>query len=162
MTGRLELAVDEQFQRTEWRLQRIGWGIWLTVLVAAAIGLFGPGWIGSREIRSEDGKIVVRYERFLNYHKPTRIDVVAENHAPELRVDIDNSLLDSVQMLHITPEPTRSTVTSSGITYQFEVDKGAANAKVTFDLEYDRYGAVVGKVRVSGRDAVQLNQFVYP
>jgi hypothetical protein len=132
----LDLTTDPSFQSAEWRAQRLGWIVWSLVLLAAALGLLGPGWLSDVEHRSTDGKYTIRYERFLHYHNPSQLEVYV-THPPrsgEWTIKLDRALLDRVQIERIEPEAERSVIEADGVSYVFQSDAEAASGRSFFTL----------------------------
>ena len=164
-TAELDLETDPHFQEAEWRAQRIGWNVWSLIIVAACLGLLGPGWLSHREAASADGAIAVGYERFLHYHNPSQVTVTcngARLDSDAFRISVQRSLLDRMQIRRIEPEPEYHQVTQDGVIYGFRRDQQADSVKVVFHVEYERYGNVEGAIALAGGDPVTLRQFVYP
>jgi hypothetical protein len=164
-TAELDLETDAQFQRTEWRAQRIGWLVWSLIVIAACLGLLGPGWLSDREAASADGGITVGYERFVHYHNPSQLTVTcngARIGGDALRISVEQSLLDGMQILRIEPEPEHHQVTGGGVIYEFQRAPQADSVKVVFHVEYERYGRAEGDIALAGGAPVTLRQFVYP
>jgi hypothetical protein len=59
-----DLGVDEAFDRGALVVQRIGWAGMALVLAAALLGLFGSGPLSWRSAWSDEGTLLLRYERF--------------------------------------------------------------------------------------------------
>ncbi len=66
----IQLEDDIAFQRKSWLVERIGWGVMLTILVAALAGLFASGPLSSKNVESADSSAIVRYERFARAQAP--------------------------------------------------------------------------------------------
>jgi hypothetical protein len=160
----LDLASDASFQKIEWRAQRWGWTVWLVVVVSAALGLIGPGWLSDVQRRSPDGQLVVRYGRFLHYHNPTELEISLTAPPPsgQWKITLSRALLDRLQITRIEPEPERNEIEADGVSYFFRSDAHAASAKVVFHVEYERYGRASGTVALAGAEPVSVDQFVYP
>jgi hypothetical protein len=164
-TARLELETDDGFQRLEWRVQRVGWIIWFLLVMAALLGVLGPGWLSDTEVTSGDGRLNVAYERFLHYHSPSQIQMVINANADadgQWQIKIGRSLLDRLEISGIIPEPERREIADDGVVYTFLSRPQSAQGKVIFHVEYERYGRTEGQVSLLGSDAVTLSQFVYP
>jgi hypothetical protein len=161
----LDLETDAQFQRSEWRAQRIGWTIWSFLVVAACVGLLGPGWLSDREVASADGALTVGYERFLHYHHPSQLTVTrhgANLGGDAFRISVARSLLDQMQIVRIDPEPEHYLVADDSVIYEFKQDLEARAVQVVFHVEYETYGNVEGEIALGGGEPVTLRQFVYP
>jgi hypothetical protein len=163
--GHLELATDDAFQRTEWRLQRIAWVAWAMLLLVALLGLTGPGWFSSVDVTAEDESIAIGYDRFLHYHNPSQLEI-AVNDASDVegrwQVKVGRSLLDRLQIVRIEPEPERREIAPDGIVYTFLHAAGPTTGKIVFHVEYERYGTARGTISLAGRSPVDVNQFVFP
>lgn len=163
--AKLDLETDAQFQRTEWRAQRIGWIVWSLIVVAACLGLLGPGWLSDREAASADGGLTVGYERFLHYHNPSQLTITCNGShldGDAFRIRVARSLLDQMQILRIDPEPEHHQVNEDAVLYEFQRDPQADGVKVVFHVEYERYGNVEGEIALTDGDPVTFRQFVYP
>src|SRR5688500_4047586 len=93
----LDLQEDPKFQETEWRLQRLGWVIWAALIVAALLGLLGPGPLSNAESSTPDGLLTVSYEMFLHYHHPTQLEISLSpsiHNDDSARIQVSRSLLD--------------------------------------------------------------------
>ncbi len=162
---RLELEQDAVFQRREWRIQRIGWVAWAVIVIAALAGLLGPGPFSRREVASSDGRLAVKYDRFVHHHHPTPLEMTlrpvseADDH---LRLRLSQPLLDRIQVERIEPEPIASELTTDGAWYVFRFQPGAASAKVRFHVEFERMGAGAGELQLAGSEPVAIKYFVYP
>ena len=69
----IELAEDMEFQRKNWRAERIGWAVLAFILLAAALGLFGQGPLGGTVVAAGDDSLSLTYERFWRLSSPTRL-----------------------------------------------------------------------------------------
>lgn len=160
--AKLELETDDAFQRTEWRVQRVGWLVWGALVVAALAGVLGPGWLSAAHQTSAEGDLSVNYDRFLHYHHPSRIELhvkSAQGDGP-WEIHIDRSLAERFAVRSIEPAPEHATATPDGIVYTFlrEGDEG----RITLEVEYERFGSAQGSIRLAEGGAVELRQFVYP
>lgn len=160
----LDLSADDAFQRREWKAQRIGWIVWTLVVVAAFLGLLGPGWLSSTSRTAKDGTFSVAFDRFLHYHNPSRIDVTLNKLSPEedFELSVANSLLDGLAILRIEPEPLSHRVGERGVTYAFKRDRDGNAAKVVFHVEYEEYWNAEGEVALVGSTPLVVKQFVFP
>jgi hypothetical protein len=162
---RLELEQDAVFQRREWRIQRVGWVAWAAIVIAALAGLLGPGLFSGREAASPDGRLAVKYDRFVHHHHPTPLEITLRPESEEddqLRLRLSQPLLDRIQVQRIEPEPVSSELTTDGAWYVFRFQPGAASAKVHFHVEFERMGAGAGELQMVGSEPVAIEYFVYP
>ena len=163
--GSLQLSTDDRFQRAEWFAQRVGWALWIAVIIAAGLGLLGPGWLSDRRLTAADGALTLDYERFVHYHNPSQLEVTFEgapNAANQWTLLLGKPLLDRMQILRIEPEPVHQEVRANGASYTFAATADAAGGRVVFHVEYQRYGEVKGSVALREGTPLRFSQFVYP
>ncbi|MGN6134744.1 MAG: hypothetical protein ACTHOU_09595 [Aureliella sp.] len=161
----IQLETDDRFQDNEWRIQRIGWTIWIGLLVAAMLGLLGPGLFSQTRSLSSDRSLAVTYDRFVHFHHPTTLVLSFEQALPaqeQLELTIDHALLDQIDIQRIDPEPEQSTLSSEGVTYRFRKDAALRSGKLILHIDYDRPGRIVGHIGLSGHAPATVTQFVFP
>ncbi len=161
----LQLGTDDRFQRREWLAQRVGWGLWVAVLLAGCLGMLGPGWLSERRVTSADGSLTLEYERFLHHHNPTQLEVFfagSPNAAGQWTVHVGQALLDGLQILRIEPEPVRQNVEADGASYTFAGALNGATGRAVFHVEYEHYGPLAGSIALDGGSPIHFSQFVYP
>jgi hypothetical protein len=104
--GSLEINQDLDFQRREWRLQWVAWGVVLLILVAGLAGLLGGGPLSNGQASA--GPLAVNYERFVRKQAPARLELMV---SPEAAVDgevalwIGDGFLEKVNVAGVIPEP---------------------------------------------------------
>ena len=161
----LDIEEDEAFQKTEWRVQRIGWFFWALVLIAGLAGLIGSGPLSSAEATTPDGDLTVSYNRFLHYHQPALLEIELRENAEDsgaVEIEVSQSLLDHIEIHRIQPEPERHEVTSDGAIYSFKRTSDADRCKIAFHIEFERPGKSTARIGVSGSEPVFFTQFIYP
>lgn len=165
----LEIEEDLAFQRRQWRFERMGTLALLLFLVAAALGLFGPGAFDTARIVAAGHALELEYPRFARMQTPLRLRVTvrpAELAPPgELRVWLSSEYLERVTLAHVTPEPLRTELDAGGVTYVFAWG-GARGTGGTgalgFELEADGPGRIRGRIGTRPGDAVEFSHLVYP
>jgi hypothetical protein len=158
----LDLSENDALQRWEWRLQRVGWGIWGLVMLAALAGATGSGPLSRGDALSPDGGFRVEFERFARRTQVTQWKFYLSNAGSDpIELFIPRSLLDHFKIERIEPEPTFSQVADDGIQLTFAT-AAVRQAKVVFFLEYEQMGVHQGRVALAGKEAVTIRQFVYP
>lgn len=63
----LEVRQNEQYQRAEWRFERIGWVLISLFLLAGLVGLLGTGPLSQTMSRSSQGLFEVEYQRVTHH-----------------------------------------------------------------------------------------------
>jgi hypothetical protein len=159
----LDIDIDESFPRREWRIQRIGWGVWLFIIVAALSGLTGSGPLSRAQAHSNADDLNVEYDRFARKGHQTQMTFHAKgsSQGQPIRLHMSQSLLDQFRILRIDPEPTASETITDGIAYSF-ANGDSQIAKIVFHIEYDGMGPQSGFVGRSADDRIAVRQFIYP
>jgi hypothetical protein len=164
-TRTLDVQRDDSFQKSEWRIQRLGWAAWSAVVIAALAGLLGSGPLSHADSSASDGALSVQYDRFLHYHQPTAIEVLVSSRGAgdgPLRLKLSRSFLDRIQMLRIEPEAEEQSLAEDGVVYAFTQVGAPEFSKVLFHFEYEYFGNTKGSVELVGGGSAGFQQFVYP
>jgi hypothetical protein len=160
---RVEIDTDAKLQSWEWRLQRTAWVFWGILLIAAGLGLLGPGTLSATRRTTSAHDLTASYDRFLHYHTRTtlRLDVVGTS-AAEFGVWLSHDLVDAIHISRIEPAPLQTTHERDGVHYLFAKGKQAEDAEVVFHLDYERIGLVRGVIGRPGGGELSTWQFIYP
>lgn len=161
----LQLEIDSRFQKTEWSAQRVGWAIWIGLIIAGCLGLLGPGMLSDRRIPARDGAFTLKYERFLHHHNPSQLEVNFERSANadgQWTIRLGQPLLDGIQIMRIEPEPVHQQIGEDGASYTFAAAAGAPSGRVVFHVEYEHYGELSGWIAADDSEPIHFSQFVYP
>jgi hypothetical protein len=163
--GDLQIEQDLGFQRREWIFERIAWVAMTAFVLAALLGLFGTGPLSDRTAASADASLEVDYERFLNIHSATELNVrvSGEVTAPgTFRIAINQDYLTGMHILRMTPEPERSETGDNRQVFLFRAVDPGRPAVVQFHLEPCRTGARQAQIVAGGGPTVEFGQLVYP
>ena len=161
----IELETDDRFQKTEWRVQRVGWVIWICILVAAVLGFVGPGLFSQTRSVARDHSLVITYDRFVHFHHPTTFSVAFELESvgtDHFELTVSKVLLECIDIQRIDPEPKRSAITRDGVAYLFETDGQSRTGTLIFHVDYETPGRVAGNITLSGHQPANIAQFVFP
>jgi len=155
----LQIEEDLLFLQREWKVQRIGWFLLSLAVLAAALGLFGRGFL-SRASASTGG-LHLRYERLERFQRPTsmqlRISATAEQTTSLL---IERRYLDAIRIERIMPEPEQAAAHARGLIYHFA--SHGEPITITFHLQLERFGLVSGQIGLLDGPMLSFNQFVFP
>jgi hypothetical protein len=161
----LDVQHDDSFQRSEWRIQRVGWAAWGAIVVAALAGLLGTGPLSHADSSASDGSLSVKFDRFVHYHRPSVLEVFVHSRRANdqpLRLKVSQAFLDRIQMLRIEPEPEEQLLAGDGVVYAFSQEGRSEFSKVLFHFEFERFGKSRGSVEFVGSGSASFQQFVYP
>lgn len=162
---RLDLEQDLRFQRREWRLQRVGWFLWIALLAAGLAGLIGPGPLSSHYVATSDGRLAAEYDQFVHRHYPTEIRLTLQPEGREdesLRLQVSQTLLERIRISRIEPQPTSAELTADGVWYEFACTPGAERVNAVFHIEHDAIGRGAGQLRLAGGQPLNASFLVYP
>jgi hypothetical protein len=167
----LEVDEDLPFQRTMWRIERVGWGLFAVIVLGAVAGLFGEGPMSQATLETSDpGKpghtVRLEYERFVRSHSDSRLNLSLPSPPPDtgdaalLSVWFSGEYLSAVDMGRISPEPVYEELDASGVRYYFRLHDGPQ--QLIFRFRPQRAGSLSGSLRVNDGPATDFQQTIYP
>lgn len=161
----IQLGKDPQFERHWWRVQRISWVLMGLFVLAALLGAFGQGWLGSAKQRSAAEEAEVAYERFPRLGTPFRIQIHLEQPlataSDELELAFGTTYLDCFDIEVASPVPLRSSTSGDQVIYVFSRAPSSARSSITLRLMPIRIGRCSGQLEIGGA-TVDVRHFVYP
>lgn len=163
--GDLEINQDLDFDRREWMWERIGWVALVAIVALAAAGLFGHGPISWTTASSDDGSLVVSYERF--GRRGGSHDLKVEAAASESSdgvwdIDLSHSYVSSMEIESVRPPPEAVETTSDGLRYTFTQQEPGAALEATFSLRPRDLWKRSGEIGVADGPRVRIQQFLFP
>jgi hypothetical protein len=159
---RLDLAQDPGFSRRSWKFERAGWAGLALLLLAAVLGLLGPGAF-STVTRADDAVgLSVRFDRFVHFETETTLvfRVPRSGSGDTVEVWIDDAYQDAVEVEQIHPEPLRAAHDRGRTVYRFA--SGEEGGEVSFKVRPRRAGGISGRAGTSSGGGAEISQFVYP
>jgi hypothetical protein len=163
--GSLEIAQDIDFQRREWRAQRIGWVVMALLVLAAMAGLTGNGVLARATAGGPADPIRLEYARFDRMQSPSslRVEVAGDAVGGEVvELLIDRAYLQGVQIEKVVPEPESVRGAENDLLYVFAVAEPGRPLTVSFDLRHNDFGVKGGRVALPDGPALEFGQIVYP
>lgn len=86
--GDLEINQDLAFERRQWPVQRVGWGVGALIIVAALLGVFGSGPLSAATAGDEE-TLLVHFQRFVRHKGQGELVVkVGPNQASAGQVEL--------------------------------------------------------------------------
>jgi hypothetical protein len=158
--GPLEISEDMRYQRREWVVQRVGWGLMAGFVAAGAAGLFGSGPLARAAV--DTGGLRVEYDRYARLDAPTEMTIEATDARSDLRIWISRDFLAATEVEHITPEPDSTELHADRVVHVFRGTKVAAPRGVSLDLRPRRLGPRSGALGLEGGASAEIHQIVYP
>ena len=163
--GSLEIGQDLDFQRKEWRVQRIGWGVMALIALAALVGLTGNGVLARATAGDPADPLRLEYARFDRMESPSTLEVQIAGDAvdgEQIELWVDRDYIQGVLIEKIVPEPQEVRVAADGLHYVFAVDEPGQPVTVSFDLRHTEFGAKSGQIALADGPALDFGQLVYP
>jgi hypothetical protein len=159
----LEVEEDLGFQRRDWRVQRVGWGLLGLLLLAGLIGLLGSGPLS--KVTESDGRgLSVDYDRFVRHGAQTSLTLRIEPSSittDEVPIRIGREYLAAQTVQAIVPAPLHARAQGDDLEFTFNAQPGSP-LEVKWTLEPDEMGRHTGAVTVGEGPPVYIAQFTYP
>lgn len=152
-----DLEIDEQLDLHEkgWVIQKVGWTIIITVMIAGGAGIFGNGFLSNQT--SISGYIKADYERFFRYETEMKVLVESTNHISS--ISFSQQYLKDFRIVRFVPEPFNNNTTKKEVRYNFLPGE---NHIVSVYLIPKDYGRIGGIMKVNETNNINLNHFIYP
>lgn len=163
--GDLEIHQHLSHERLEWRIERIGWVAMALMLLAALVGLLGPGPLSSATAGERDSELRVEYDRFGRYQAPAMLRVHLGPTATrdgKARLWLSREYVENIELHHIDPEPERVELADDRLIYTFNVPDRTVPTVVTYHLEANKFWRMPVSVGLDGGAPLNFRQFIYP
>ncbi|HVE90377.1 MAG TPA: hypothetical protein VNA44_11840 [Burkholderiaceae bacterium] len=163
MANSLQIEDHQDFQRRQWRAERIGWMAMALLIVAAVAGLLGGGGVlADASSASADGRSRVEYQRFARKGSTTTLEIIAASGERELRIRIDERYLSAMSLRTITPPPLATVLSERSYTFSFNRAPGAIDTRIKLHLEPDSAGSLEGTVTIDDAAPLRIRHFIFP
>jgi hypothetical protein len=160
----LQVFQDPRFSRREWIFERAMWALMLLFVLTAAVGVFGGGPLSRGRAATADGRMEIRYQRFVRYQTPTSIIVTLRRLSPEertIQLFVGHNLLQGFRLTQMSPQPQETVHVGGAIRYTFPIERGETQLVVRFEVEPDGLGFHETPVSCAGGETIVLRQFVW-
>ncbi len=164
-TDDIELGCDLTFERRWWRIQRIGWVILTLLILGGVIGIFGHGPLSEATASSSGSQVEVHYDRLARRETPAMLQLRLDKAAiasGEVRIRMNHTLLDHMQLKQIIPEPLATEPLADGARFIFRTDPTRDSALIVFLSSPTQPGFAESEVVVEGAEPVRFHQFIFP
>jgi hypothetical protein len=158
----LQLHVDAEHERSEWFVQRVGWGSMLLLAIAALLGFLGKGPFSDAQAGKVGDDLYIEYDRFVRHEAPFSLRIYCKpNGSDHFTLSMDRGFLDRSEIKEIQPTPLTTTTAGSKCIFTFS-SSGSTNQLVTFRLEANSFGKVENTVALNAKTKHKLEQFIWP
>ena len=130
---------DLEFQRRWWKFEHIVWSVFVLILAADVLGLFGRGILAKATRRTVDGALYLRYERIERASTPSIITIQIGQAAVRdgaVRLFVGESVLTKLGTQRISPQPASSVLGGGGVTYTFPVTQTPATVELALQPSF--------------------------
>jgi hypothetical protein len=163
-TSALHINEDLAFERREWFVQRIGWGVLALITLLALGGAFGKGPMSSAEA-GDPNVLRAEYQRFVRHSQSMQLQVSVAPLAvkdSQVELSVSREYLEKFTVEQIIPEPERVENTADALLFVFNARESQVPLKVTFTLEPEQLGWHSGSIALQTGAPVKIEQFTYP
>ena len=157
-------AENMRFQQKEWLFQRIGWALMLLLIVAAMLGLTGPGLLSNVTLGDENSPVRIQYNRFDHWHRDGTMiltihpSVVQDGAA---RIWLSKNIFEKIDHVRLHPMPESMHLSGDRVIYTFKVAQPNAPMMVQFAYEPNAMGMTRGRIGTDEYDT-EFWQWIYP
>ncbi|WP_136476108.1 hypothetical protein [Pseudomonas sp. DG56-2] len=153
---------DMNMQRRVWRFERAGWYVLVIILLLGLAGLFGNGPLSDAQVMSEDGRLLVEYQRLSRSGTTDSLRITVRGRAQEpIMLQLGGSLLREASIETIQPAPQVSRSQGKAILLQLgSSEDGSATLYLTLRSEY--VGTLEGVVMAGPSSVVRFSTFLFP
>jgi hypothetical protein len=159
---KLELEVDRDFQRREWRFQRAGWIVLAACVLAGAAGVFGDGPLAGHSAKSPTGALEVSYDRLARKGAPQVMTVRVRAPVNPTRLWLSREAATKLDVKRVEPEPDQVEAGSEKLVYDFRSAAGTPELIVTFHVDPKSPSVFEASIGIVGGEAVSFTQVIFP
>jgi hypothetical protein len=163
--GDLEIDQDLEFQKAEWRMERVAWFAGLAILVLGLLGLFGTGPISSATAGDNDGPIAVDYQRFVRHDGEMSLTfTIASNQVKEGQVEvwISEPYLGKVEIEQFSHEPDEVRNEGDRTVFVFLAEDTGEPFSATISMRSQVIGRLSGDIGIVDGSQLNVSQLSYP
>ena len=156
----LQIDEDRDFQRREWRYQRIGIALLFLLVLAAILGLTGMGGVLARgEAGDAGGALHVDYDRFVRRGSFSKVNLHLRTTPGAVRFWVGAPYFDRVQIDSIAPEPEIVSVETGR--HVFVIRAGSPDVVVTLDVKHEEAGMLEAEIGLVDGPSVRFSQLSF-
>jgi hypothetical protein len=152
---------DIAFQRKLWRVERVGWGMLVILVLLTLLGLFSKGPLSTHQQMSADGHLQLDYQRFLRQGASSSMIVTLQGEPGALlEMVLEAPFFVTYRIDAIHPQPLEAFSEHAGLKLRVRADRDG-RASVHFTLRPEEIGTVHHRLRFDSRE-LKFWQLIYP
>ncbi len=159
----IAVGEDLKFQERWWTFERIAWSLFVLILIADVLGVFGEGLLAKAQIKDPGTGMFVNYVRVARAGTPAKIEIQFGPDAVvggKVRLFVSDSVVKELGAQRVIPQPESSAVAEGGLVYTFPA--GNPPGEVDFELEPGSPGVRNFRLQIPGKPVVSARVVVMP
>lgn len=159
----LDLAEDMRHQRREWKAEHVGWWVMGAILLAALLGLAGPGPLSLTTTGTPGSNLWVEHQRFARYQAPMEIKVHFRQpmQDDEIRIAMDREFYASTES-EISPPPEKTELRGDRVSFVFPARSASGHTGIIFRAKPTQRGSHRVRIWLDDEHSVTLRIFIFP
>lgn len=163
-----ELETPEHVRelRIEAICERIGWGVVALVLIAALLGLLGPGPLSRMSQTAVDGSLHVDYGLIEHYEAPAELRLGIDLGAADegaVKLSVSRSFADAITPESVSPIPVAVEAIGDQALYTFKMkDLEQGQGKIVLRFQHNDFGMLKYDIGLEGRESLRITQYILP
>jgi hypothetical protein len=159
-----DIIEDPEFEQKWFRFERLSWVLLTALLIAACLGLLGPGRLSTRRVETDSAGFQVEYPALVRARTTNEIRVrlnAPESAGGKFSLLVSGERTGRAPVTQSTPGASGQEPLAHATRYQYTVPPGAS-AEIVFTQRPQGLGPAWTRIALDGGAHVDLNQFVLP
>jgi hypothetical protein len=144
---------------------RIGWCIGGALLLGAALGLAGQGFLSERTASNGDGSLRIKYFDIERYGTPTELRLgwqMQGDHGAAVPLAFSRTFVDRTIDRAFVPPPESAVARGDEIIYRFACPRSEVHGTIVMRYQHQTFGRVPCQIRLADRPPITISQLVLP
>lgn len=160
----IQLEQDMDYQKREWRAERIAWGLMAAIMLLSAAGLTGNGPLSHKSVDEPGLPLQIEHDVIGRYQAPATLQValpVAAGDSGTVQLRLGREFVENIEIRRIDPEPERVVAAADYFTFEFN---SAPSDSMLIQIHYDpaTMGFLDLAVGVDNAPLYTSTQFLFP
>jgi hypothetical protein len=161
----LQINADPVYQARTWRVQRIGWGVFVVLIIGGLTGLFGSGPLGRATVGSPGEGFAADYDRFARVHASSTLVMQIDRRLSrndEIGIVLSGDIVRAIEIESTTPPVDGTSLNPAGAVLRFRTDRQPGELTVVLYAKPQRAGVLASRIGVHGGPLHEIRQWTYP